>query len=224
MSTETLPSTSKKTRILELNTSRALSKLLRHKAPERAVSYDKHGGVAQTTLLSLPEFNLPEINWDFIEKIVSNCSKKRFKIYTDSEGTLRICANQGHSFSVEPFATKITLSNIDELEINKNTIVHGSYHKSLASILKDGLSRMSRTHIHFGINVPESEEVISGMRKSCEVMIFIDILLAIKDGYEFILTDNRVILTEGNESGYLPIKYITTIIDRKSGAKIYPRK
>ena len=151
----------------------------------------------------------------FYRKIVLNCSKKRFKIYKDPSGTLRICANQGHSFSVEPFAIKITPSNIEELKINKDTIVHGSYNKSLYHILKDGLSRMSRTHIHFGINVPESEEVISGMRKSCEVMIFIDILLAIKDGYEFILTDNRVILTEGNESGYLPTKYITKIIDRK---------
>ena len=59
----------KKTRILELNTSRALSKLLRHKAPEREVPYDKHGGVTQTNLLSLPEFKEPDITWDFIEKL-----------------------------------------------------------------------------------------------------------------------------------------------------------
>ena len=75
---------------------------------------------------------------------------------------------------------------------------------------------MSRTDIHFGINVPEADEVLSGMRKSCEVMIFIDIYNALNDGIEFTLSDNKVLLTPGNEDGYLLPKYFTSIVDRKN--------
>ena len=40
---------------------------------------------------------------------------------------------------------------------------------------------------------------------------------ALLDGYEFILSKNRVILCTGNEFGFLPSTYINCIKDRKSG-------
>ena len=152
---------------------------------------------------------------EFIDKIVENCKKQRFKIYHDDDNIERICAVQGHSFKVEPYLSKnITLDNYKELGINPETVVHGSYNSCLKSIKERGLSKMGRTHIHLGMNVPESGVVISGMRKSCEVMIFVNILEAIKDGYTFTLSNNRVILTPGNEAGFLPAEYISKIVER----------
>lgn len=40
---------------------------------------------------------------------------------------------------------------------------------------------MSRNHIHFAINYPE-HEIISGMRKNCNVFIELDVELALKNG------------------------------------------
>ena len=193
--------------------SHALSYLLRHGAPKEGVFYDKHGGVSIDTLLKM---NICKgQSREFIDKIVENCKKQRFKIYHDDDNIERICAVQGHSFKVEPYLSKnITLDNYKELGINSETVVHGSYNSCLKSIKERGLSKMDRTHIHLGMNVPESGAVISGMRKSCEVMIFVNILEAIKDGYTFTLSNNRVILTPGNEAGFLPVKYISKIVER----------
>lgn len=189
--------------------SHALSYLLRHGAPKEGVFYDKHGGVSIDTLLKM---NICKgQNREFINKIVENCKKQRFKIYHDDDNIERICAVQGHSFKVEPYLSKnITLDNYKELGINPETVVHGSYNSCLKSIKERGLSKMGRTHIHLGMN----GAVISGMRKSCEVMIFVNILDAIKDGYTFTLSNNRVILTPGNDSGFLPVKYISKIVER----------
>ena len=193
--------------------SHALSYLLRHGAPKEGVFYDKYGGVSIDTLLKM---NICKgQNREFINKIVENCKKQRFKIYHDDDNIERICAVQGHSFKVEPYLSKnITLDNYKELGINPETVVHGSYNSCLKSIKERGLSKMGRTHIHLGMNVPESGVVISGMRKSCEVILFVNILEAIKDGYTFTLSDNRVILTPGNDSGFLPVKYISKIVER----------
>lgn len=43
-----------------------------------------------------------------------------------------------------------------------------------------GLSRMARTHIHFAPGEPGADSVISGMRRSCQVVIYINIDKAIQ--------------------------------------------
>ena len=201
--------------------SRALTKLLRHTAPKRNLNLDIHGGVLISDIIKLPEFNKVNINLDTFKRIVKECPKQRFSIYQDlknNEIAYRICANQAHSFNVIPKNYNIiTLNNFNKLKINPNTVVHGTYYSNLNKIKKNGLSRMSRTHIHFGVDIPENGKVISGMRSSCEIVVYINIQKALLDGYEFILSKNRVILCTGNEFGFLPSTYINCIKDRKSG-------
>ena len=200
--------------------SRNLTKLLRHEAPKRNLNYDKFGGIHLEKILSLGEFKKLNATEDIITSIVDSCQKKRFIIYYDSIRKKTICASQGHSFIVVPFSSiEIKLDNIDNL-INKDTVVHGTYYKFLDKIKFEGLSRMNRQNIHLGTNIPESGEVISGMRKSCEVIIYIDIHKALNDGYSFLLSKNKVVLTPGNKDGYLPNKYFKKMVDRKSGIEI----
>lgn len=200
-------------KFMDVRISKALTYLLRHGVAKEGVPYDKHGGVELDLILTLKQCK--NVEREFIYSLVDKCSKKRFIIYHDDENIERICACQGHSFKVEPYLSiEITEDNIISLDINPDTVVHGTYQSCIKSIEKDGLSKMGRTHIHFGVNVPESGEVISGMRKSCEFIIFIDILEAIRDGYKFTLSNNRVILTPGNEAGFLPVSYISKILER----------
>ena len=107
--------------------SRKLVKLLRHEAPNLGVNLDRHGGVKLSYILSLSKLGL---SLELIHDIVTKCPKQRFKIYKDMYGEERICASQGHSFPVVPFGCiEITLENIDELDINPMTIVHGTYNE-----------------------------------------------------------------------------------------------
>ena len=204
-----------KNRRTEVRISKALTFLLRHgdSDEELALKYDKYGGVDINGILQTKQ--LKGVTRESIYKIVESNSKKRFTIYFDEDEVERICAAQGHSFHVEPYLSeKITRDNLESLRINPETLVHGTYKECLEPIMAEGLSRMGRNNIHFGLDIPEFGEVISGMRKSCNVIIFIDILAALDDGFVFILSNNRVVLTPGNEEGYLPVKYFSKIVDR----------
>jgi len=56
---------------------------------------------------------------------------------------------------------------------------------------------MTRNHIHFAPGMPKEEGVVSGMRASCDIIIQIDMALAMEDGIKFYISTNNVILTEG---------------------------
>lgn len=60
------------------------------------------------------------------------------------------------------------------------TVIHGTYLGSWESIQKSGLKRMNRIHIHFAPGEPGDEGVISGMRRSAEVYIYINLSKALK--------------------------------------------
>lgn len=52
------------------------------------------------------------------------------------------------------------------------------------------------------------------MRQSCDVYISIDLFEAIKDGIDFYISSNNVILTEG-VNGVLPPKYFKKVVSKK---------
>lgn len=76
---------------------------------------------------------------------------------------------------------------------------------------------MNRQHIHLAIGLPSAGNVISGMRSSCQVAIYIDLPKAIKDGIKFYRSANDVILCPGNSDGFLRPKYFLKVIDIKRG-------
>lgn len=59
------------------------------------------------------------------------------------------------------------------------TVIHGTNLKSWNSIKQSGLRRMNRIHIHFAPGEPGDEGVISGMRNSAQIYIYVDISKAI---------------------------------------------
>ncbi|XP_020599335.1 tRNA 2'-phosphotransferase 1-like isoform X2 [Phalaenopsis equestris] len=95
----------------------------------------------------------------------------------------------------------------DELQV----CVHGTYKKNLESILQYGLKRMERLHVHFASGLPSDGEVISGMRRDVNMLIFLDLRKALQDGMRFYVSDNKVILTEGFD-GIVPAKYFEKMI------------
>lgn len=146
-----------------------------------------------------------------------------------------IRANQGHSISVdtEGLLTPITpdAGNVPA------TVVHGTDERAWALILKGGgLRRMTRTHMHFASGLPagfkplasaastatgeaetQDAPVISGMRLSSTVLIYIDINAALAAGIKFFVSENGVVLSEGNENGVLPYEFFERVESRKGG-------
>ena len=79
-----------------------------------------------------------------------------------------------------------------------------------------------RTYMHFGIAAP-GEQVLSGMRKNCELAIYIDSEAAVGDGIIFHRSENDVLLTKGvNE--WLSSKYLIKIDHIKTGEQWYPER
>merc|ERR1719230_2398592 len=75
--------------------------------------------------------------------------------------------------------------------------VHGTYLEAWAVIKQEGISRMTRNHVHLAKDLPGESGVISGMRGSCEVLIWVNIATAQRGGLRFGLSENGVLLTEG---------------------------
>ena len=148
-----------------------------------------------------------------VHHVCTTCPKQRLRLEKRTDGWY-IGANQGHSFKIDSnkVLEALTLEKINELSFEN--FIHGTYKHCIESIKRNGLNKMNRQHIHIATGFAEFGEVKSGFRKSCEVLIYLDVKLAITDGYKFYLSQNGVILTEGNERGYLPAKYIMKIINK----------
>jgi len=198
--------------------SKSLSWMLRHGALKEGIQIDHEGYVDVEMLIR--HRNFVGVSLSEILSVVDGNDKKRFTIVKDDlNGKWKIKANQGHTLQVNDLELKQI--NINEAENEFPTIIHGTYPKSWKEIeASGGLSKMKRNHIHFSPGEPGDDKVISGMRASASVWIYINMAAAIRDGFEFFLSPNNVVLTPGDPSGFLPIRYFKRVIRKTRGGNI----
>jgi len=150
-----------------------------------------------------------------IVRVVENNDKQRYKIdIIDEEEYIR--ANQGHTLNLNVEMKKV--NNVRD--IPSGMAVHGTYYDVFDKIMETGLSRMKRQHIHFAQGELQTE-VISGMRRNVEIMVYINILKVLQAGIELFISDNGVILSPGNEQGFIPPELFDRIVDSKTGKEIH---
>jgi len=138
---------------------------------------------------------------------VEKNAKQRFALKKEGH-VLLICAQQGHSAQV---------GNIDQAELTTpldssalpELVIHGTFWSKLTPILKDGLKKMERDHIHMAAGL----DVTSGIRREADTLLRINVRQAMADGIEFMRSGNGVILTEGRD-GILSPEYIESVMDR----------
>jgi 2'-phosphotransferase len=53
------------------------------------------------------------------------------------------------------------------------------------------------------------------MRKNSSILVYVDVEAAMKAGIKFFVSENGVILTEGNEEGFLPYEFFKRVESRK---------
>lgn len=94
-------------------------------------------------------------------------------------------------------------------------VIHGTFLKYWINIKKEGISRMKRNHIHFSTGLPTDKSVISGIRPSVEVFFYINLKLALNEGLKFYRSLNNVVLSPGDENGFIRPKYFLKVCDKK---------
>lgn len=189
--------------------SKKLSKTLRHAAEEMGLKIGSDGNVLMSDLLKHRMFQGTTL--EDVQMVVNDNDKKRFEI-SDVDGVLFIRAAQGHTLKGISDAELLT-EIIDSAEVP--VCIHGTYKRFLPLIMESGLNRMKRNHIHMARGIPGQDEVISGMRKSCEVVLYINVAAAMEAGVKFFKSSNDVILTQGlNDSGVLPAEFIERVEER----------
>lgn len=194
--------------------SKSLSWLLRHGAEQEGFQFLPGGYLYVDDIMQKSQFR--KFTVDDVRSVVTSNDKQRFHLENEAEtGRLKIRANQGHSIEVPDLELEPIIS--DE---NYPIVIHGTYYKCWQSIRQQGLNRMTRTHMHFAAGLPGESGVISGMRSTCDLVIYIDMAKALADGITFFCSANNVILSQGNKQGVILPKYFQKVVDRKKGEEL----
>ena len=168
-----------------------MSYLLRHGAEENGVAMSSDGYVLMADLLN---YLGSKTSIDLVHSIVENNDKKRYEIKIEA-GVEYIRAAQGHTITA--VKTEELLTKIED-PFKYVYVVHGTYKEPLPLIMKGGLNKMARNHVHMAIGMGKNG-VISGMRASCQIVVEINMIKAIygPDKIPFYVSSNEVILSEG---------------------------
>lgn len=175
------------------------------------------GYVRVQDLLALPR--LKELTFEKLQQIVADDAKQRYNLIFEEGGSSSahgwwIRANQGHSMK-EVEVDYEPLTSASQIPM----AVHGTNRTAWEKISQTGLSKMNRTHIHMAQGVPGSG-VISGMRNSADILIYIDLQKALDEGIKFFISANGVVLSAGDEHGFIPSRYFSRVENRNGVALV----
>lgn len=202
----------------DVRLSKSLSYVLRHGANQMGFQLSTDGFLFVEEILSHPQFC--SYSLDDVKSVVETNDKQRFRLQPHPEnGRLQIRANQGHSVQVKDLELRPVLAGSPDCPVEA---VHGSYLRNWSSIQQHGLSCMKRTHIHLAPGLPGEDGVISGMRRDCDLAIFIDVTKALSDGLQFFWSENSVLLTSGDAEGKLPPKYFSKALKLRPTRELLP--
>ena len=178
--------------------SKALTQVLRHTAPRIGLQIGEDGYVLMDDLLQTPCFWNQWIREEEFVDVIHYNKKSRFQVGV-RDGRYLVRAMQGHSIVHVRDELLLTLLSEDEAP---EYAAHGTYYDFYESILKHGLvaggqqGAAFRRHIHMVATLPW-EGPISGMRNSCDILIWIRTRQAVAEGaIRLYRSANDVFLTE----------------------------
>jgi 2'-phosphotransferase len=160
-----------------INLSKALAKVLRHSAKEEGIEIRADGFCNLTDVLNVKYISRLNPSLADVQAVVEDNNKKRYELKKHEQfpDVWMIRAVQGHSITEvqdEELLQKIS-TDISEAEnvFNYDAVCHGTYDEVLKIILETGMCRMTRNSMHFAPAIPGTQEVISGMRNSCQIVV-----------------------------------------------------
>jgi putative RNA 2'-phosphotransferase len=172
--------------------SKYLSKYLRHRPEELGLELAPGGWVPVDALLTASASRGFPISREELEEVVARNDKKR--VAFDRSGTM-IRAQQGHSVPVD-----LGLESAEP----PSALYHGTPNQNLPKILRQGLRKMSRHHVH--LSPDEKTAATVGRRRGRPVVLLVDTRAMRRDGWEFYRSDNGVWLVE-----HVPTRYLSRL-------------
>lgn len=162
--------------------SKFMSLVLRHRPEEIGLQLDENGWADLQELITKLNTKGANVDEATIQFIVDTNEKKRFAF---NDNKTRIRANQGHSVQVDLQLSPATPPAV---------LYHGTALHVIASIMKDGLLKQERHHVH--LTASKETAVSVGGRHGKSVVLEIDAAKMVAEGFEFFVTDNDVWLVE----------------------------
>ncbi len=175
----------------KVTVSKFLSRVLRHAPEDLGLSLEPGGWVEINELLDGARSVGVAITREELIEVVRSSDKQRFAL--DEHGT-KIRANQGHS-------TEVDL----QLEPREPPaeLFHGTATRNLEIILRDGLLKMARHHVHLSADTPTALKV--GGRHGKPVILNVDAARMQSAGHLFFCSANGVWLVDHVPPEYLRV-------------------
>lgn len=203
--------------------SKKMSDILRHRADKFGLAMREDGYVDVRDMLAIDRgrFFAGYTEQD-VWRVVQNNVKKRFSLEEGERAEFLVRANQGHTLGgVEDDSLLVEVTCFAELERRGEVCVHGTYQKCWETIRMEGLKPMGRNHVHFAPRAPaDAKQVISGMRATSEILIYLDATKALRAGMKIYRSTNGVLLTRGLK-GVVGLEFFQKVTAR-GGHQIWP--
>lgn len=171
--------------------SKYLSKYLRHWSEGLELELEPGGWVAVDELLAASARRGFPISREELEKVVARNGKKRFAF---DESRTRIGAQRGHSVPVD-----LGLEPVEPPSV----LYHGTPEGNFPEILRDGLKKMRRHHVH--LSPDEASAALVGARRGRPVVLTVDADAMHQEGWTFYRSGNGVWLVERVPPRYLAL-------------------
>jgi putative RNA 2'-phosphotransferase len=170
--------------------SKFLSLVLRHNPAQIGLVLDENGWASVNELIEKINAKGNNVDIDLLNEIVNTNDKKRFAFNDDKT---KIRASQGHSIEID----------LDlQPSLPPDVLYHGTANRFVESILKEGLTKQQRQHVHLSEKLETATAV--GARHGKPVILIVDAKQMQEDGFLFYQSENNVWLTDNVE-----VKYIT---------------
>jgi putative RNA 2'-phosphotransferase len=169
--------------------SKFLSKHLRHDPGGIGLTLEAGGWVTVDALLEGCRQAGVSLSREDLVELVGTSDKQRFA-FDETGGRIR--ANQGHSVDID-----LELAPADPPAV----LYHGTGAGSVAAILREGLRKMRRHHVHLSPDVDTATRV--GARHGRPAILAVDAAAMARAGHRFYVSANGVWLTDEVPPAYL---------------------
>lgn len=169
--------------------SKFMSLVLRHKPEQIGLELDENGWANVPELIKKMNAALISVDFEMMKMIVATNDKKRFAF---NEDETKIRASQGHSITVD-----VEL----KAALPPGILYHGTATRFAESIMKAGLSKQQRQHVH--LSSLKETAVNVGSRHGKPMVLEVDAKGMAEAGFVFYLSENGVWLTD-----HVPVAYL----------------
>ncbi|MES1224137.1 MAG: RNA 2'-phosphotransferase [Bacteroidota bacterium] len=169
--------------------SKFISLVLRHQPEEIGLLLDDNGWASVEELIQKMNTKGISVDIEIIKTVVETNDKKRFA-FNDDKTMIR--ASQGHSVEID-----LALTAAEPPEF----LYHGTGEKNVESILRNGIRKMKRQHVH--LSKDKTTAINVGSRHGKPVVLTIHAGEMYRNGILFYLSDNAVWLTDFIETKYI---------------------